>query len=208
MNRLGEFDLQGKTMAVEMRIPPEPEMNVHYNLKVDFSNLFETAINVGSTLAENANAQRVELLMRQALDAVDVPGTVREQSYATCLTVLDAQREDDPANAEYLLSFDIHKYGIKAGSWSSAVKLRVKLTVSLYHMGESAVVWRRDIDVDRQATPAMFGLEATLGNVVTTFALASLSEEDLQNGFDALAQDTALTVARTLQSDLYDARFQ
>ena len=86
--------------------------------------------------------------------------------------------------------------------------MRIKLTVSLYHMGESAVVWRRDIDVERHATASMFGLEPTIGNVVTTLALASLSEEDLQNGFDALAQDTALTVARTLQSDLYDARFK
>ncbi len=207
VNRLGEFDAQGHSLGAQMRIPPQPDMDVHYNLKLDFSNLVGTAINVGSTIAESANAQRVETLMREALDFVDVPGIVREEAWSTCLTVLDAQREEDPGSAEYLLDFDIHKYGIHAGSWTSAVTLRVKLTVSLYHTGENAVVWRRNIDVERPATPSMFGLDATLGNVVTTLALASLEEPALENGFDALARDTALTVARTLQSDLYDARF-
>jgi len=42
---------------------------------------------------------------------------------------------------------------------------------------------------------------------VTTAALASLAEEDLQNGFDQLARETALQVSRTLQNDLYDARY-
>ena len=116
-------------------------------------------------------------------------------------------RGGNPGAAEYLLDFDIHKYGIHAGSWTSAVTLRVKMTVSLYHTGENAVVWRRNIDVERAATGVDVRLDATLGNVVTTLALASLDEPALENGFDALARDTALTVARMLHSDLYDARF-
>ena len=83
----------------------------------------------------------------------------------------------------------------------------MKLTASLYSNGAKTIVWRRDIEVERDATPQMFGLDSTMGNFVTTAALASLSEEDLQNGFDQLARDTALTISRTLQNDLYDARY-
>jgi hypothetical protein len=207
VNRLGEFDVEGKTLAAEMRLPPEPEMDISYHLKVDFSDPIGTAVSVGSNIAKAANAQRVDALMRGALETVDVPGIVREESYAACLTVLGTQREDDPGAADYLLDVNIHRYGIHAGSWNSAVTLRIKLTASLYHNAERAVVWRRDIDVERAATPAMFGLDSTIGTFVTTAALAGLSEEDLQNGFDQLARDTALSVARTLQDDLYNARY-
>lgn len=207
VNRLGEFEVQGRTMAAEMRLPPEPSMDVHYHIMIDFSNPIGTALNVGSNIAKAANADRVDSLMRQALEVVDVAGMVRDESYETCLTVLGAQREDDPGAAEYLLDFDVHKWGVHASSWTSAVTLRMKLTASLLSNVEKAVVWRRDIEVERAATPAMFGLDSTIGNFVTTAALASLSEEDMQNGFDALARDTALTISRALQDDLYDARY-
>jgi len=207
INRLGEFDLQGRTMAAEMRLPPEPRMDVNYQVKIDLSNPIGTALNVGSNIAKAANANRVDSLMRDALQAVDVPGMVRDESYSTSLSVLGAQEEEDPVAADYLLDFDIHKWGIHAGSWTSAVSLRMKLTAILYSNAEKTIVWRRDIEVERDATPEMFGLDSTIGNFVTTAALASLSEEDLQNGFDQLARDTALTISRTLQNDLYDARY-
>lgn len=205
INRLGEFDLQGHTMAVQMRLPPEPNMDVHYY--IDFSSPFMAALSVGGNIAKAANADRVQTLMRQALQVVDVPGMVRDESYTTCLSVLEAKQENDADSAEYLLDFDIHKWGVHASSWTSAVSLRMKLTVNLFSNGEKTIVWRRDIEVDRTATPGMFGLDSTLGSFVTTAALASLSEEDLQNGFDQLARDTALTISRTLQNDLYDARY-
>ncbi|HUI72553.1 MAG TPA: hypothetical protein VL354_18680, partial [Spirochaetia bacterium] len=207
INRLGEFEMQGHTMAVDMRLPPEPEMDVHYHIHLDPSDLIGSAINVGSNMAKAANADRVEALMRQALDVVDVPGMVRDESYSTCLSVLETQQEDDPNNADYLLDFDIHKWGVHASSWTSEVSLRMKLTAYLYQKAEKTIVWRRDIEVERPATAAMFGLPSTIGNFVTSAALASLSEEDLQNGFDQLARDTALAVSRTLQNDLYDARY-
>jgi len=207
INRLGEFDLQGRTMAAEMRLPPEPRMDVNYQVKIDLSNPIGTALNVGSNIAKAANANRVDSLMRDALQVVDVPGMVRDESYSTSLSVLGAQEEEDPVAADYLLDFDIHKWGIHAGSWTSAVSLRMKLTAILYSNAEKTIVWRRDIEVERDATPEMFGLDSTIGNFVTTAALASLSEEDLQNGFDQLARDTALTISRTLQNDLYDARY-
>ena len=174
-------------MAAEMRLPPEPKMDVNYQVKIDFSNPIGTALNVGSNIAKAANANRVDSLMRDALQVVDVPGMVRDESYSTSLTVLGAQEEEDPLAADYLLDFDIHKWGIDAGSWTSAVSLRMKLTAILYSNAEKTIVWRRDIEVERDATPEMFGLDSTIGNFVTTAALASLSEEDLQNGFDQLA---------------------
>lgn len=206
INRLGEFDIQGHTMAVQMRLPPEPKMEVSYTF--DFSNALTAAFSIGSNIAKAANADRVDTLMRQALQVVDVPGMVRDESYSTCLTVLGTEQEEDAGRAEYLLDFDIHKWGVHASSWTTAVSLRMKLTVSLFENSERTIVWRRDIEVKSNATPAMFGLSSTLGNFVTTAALASLSEEDLQNGFDELARQTALEVSRALQNDLYDTRYE
>jgi hypothetical protein len=205
INRLAEFDIQDHTLAVQMRLPPEPEMDVHYNL--DFSSTFAAVLSVGSTIAKAANSDRVERLMRQALQVVDVPEMVRDESYSTCLTVLEAQQEHSIDSADYLLDFDIHKWGIHANSWTSAVSLRMKLTANIFSNSAREVVWRREIEIERKATPGMFGLPLSLGNFVTSAALASLSEEDLQNGFDQLARDTALTISRTLQNDLYDGLY-
>jgi len=207
VNRLGEFEFKGRGMAVQMRLPPEPSMDVNYWVKLDFSNPIGMAFNVGSNIAKAANADRVETLMRQALSVVDVPGMVRDEAYSTCLSVLEAEQEKNADAADYLLDFDIHTWGIHASSWVSAVTLRMKLTVSLYNNAEKVVVWRRGLEVEQPATPVMFGLDQTVGNFVTSAMLGGMSEESLTNGFDQLARDTAQEIARTLQDDLFDARY-
>jgi hypothetical protein len=207
VNRLGEFDVQDRSLAAEMRLPPPPEMDVHYHVNVDFSNPIGMAISFGTNIAKAANAERVDALMREALMAVDVPSIVRDEAYNACLSVLGAVQEESARDADYVLDLEIHRYGVHAGSWAAAVTLRVRMTARLLRNESGEVVWRRDIEVDRHATPVMFGLDSDLGNVVTAGALASLSEEDLEYGFAELARDTALTVARTLQDDLYSARF-
>ena len=207
VNRLGEFDVQGKSLAAEMRLPPPPEMDVHYRVNVDFSDPIGMAITFGTNIAKAANADRVDALMREALMAVDVPSIVRDEAYSASLSVLDAIQEDNPRNADYVLNLDIHRYGVHAGSWATAVTLRIRMTARLLSNETGEVVWRRDLEVDRHATPVMFGLDPNIGNVVTAGELASLSEEGLELGFAELARDTALTVARTLQDDLYSARF-
>ena len=207
INRLGEYDLQGKSLASEMRLPPQPEMDVHYNVDFDFKNPLGMAINFGTNIAKAANAEKADPLMRDALLAVDVPTIVRDEAYSSSLSVLGAFQEDDMDQADYLLDLEIERYGIHAGSWSSAVTLRIKLTARIYRSEGREVIWRRDLEVDRHATPAMFGLPASIGNIVSASALAGLSEQDLEYGFSELAHDAALTVARTLQDDLYSARF-
>ena len=165
------------------------------------------AISFGTNIAKAANAERVDALMREALMAVDVPSIVRDEAYNASLSVLGAVQEESARDADYVLDLEIHRYGVHAGSWAAAVTLRVRMTARLLRNESGEVIWRRDIEVDRHATPVMFGLDSDLGNVVTAGALASLSEEDLEYGFAELARDTALTVARTLQDDLYSARF-
>ncbi|HVO40239.1 MAG TPA: hypothetical protein VMV03_14510 [Spirochaetia bacterium] len=207
VNRLGEFEIQGKSLAAEMRLPPPPEMDVHYRVDMDFHNPIGMAINFGTNFAKAANAERVDSLMREALLAVDVPSVVRDEAFSSSLSVLGAFQEDDPGQADYVLDLEIHRYGVRAGSWSSAVTLRVDMTARILGNAGRDVIWRRDLDVDRQATPAMFGLDANIGNIVSAASLASLSEQDLEYGFSELAHDAALTIARTLQDDLYSARF-
>lgn len=207
INRLGEFDIQGKTLAAEMRIPPPPEMDVHYRFDMDMKNPLSMAIGFGTTIAKAANAGRVDALMREALTAVDVPTIVHDEAYASSLSVLGAYQEDEPQQADYILDLQIHKYGVHAGSWAAAVTLRVRLTARLLANETGEVIWRRDIEVDRRATPVMFGLDPNLSNIVTAGELASFSEPDLEYGFSELARDAALTIARTLQDDLYTARF-
>ena len=89
----------------------------------------------------------------------------------------------------------------------STVALRIRLTVSLYDTRGRGLVWRRELSVHDDASPAMFGLGPVVGNMVTASALSELSVDELTDGFTALGHSTARSVARLLREDLISARY-
>jgi len=207
VNKFDSYRVEGTTVAVSMRKPPSPTLDVSYNVTIDLDNPVLTAISVGTNVAKANEAAKIEPIMREALSTVDVPEIVLREAYSACLSALDAYDETRKFDADYLLDLDIRQYGIDANSPNGAVALSVRLTARLFHNASGELVWRRDFSERKEASPVMFGVGDIVGTIMSAASLASLSDQDLAKGFEQLAEDTARSIARTLEGDLYRARF-
>jgi hypothetical protein len=207
VNKLDEYRVEDATMAVDMRVPPAPTFKIGYWVTLDSDHPVRTVLSIGTTIAKASEASEAEARMRQALASVDVPGILLAEASSACTTALDARREPQKQGADYLLDLDIHDYGIEADSPWQGVSLNLKLTASLFHNESGDLVWRRSIAMHQNASPAMFGFGSIVGNIVTAAALSELSTEQLEEGFQRLAVESARSLARTMEDDLYEARY-
>ncbi|HET6485596.1 MAG TPA: hypothetical protein VFH83_04205 [Spirochaetia bacterium] len=201
-SRLQAYHLYGSALSAQLLVPPEPTMDVHYNVTLDANNPVGSVLSVGSNLAKASQATKAEQAMREALTSVDVPGIVLEEAYSTCVSALQAQRHDAVDGSDFRLVVDIRQYGIQARSMSGAVTLHMALTASIVHVMSGDLVWRRGITINDAANPQMFGLGDIVGNMVTASALSEMTPEQLAVGFKNLAMEAGRSVARSLDRDL------
>jgi hypothetical protein len=207
VNRLDRYDIAGSRLAVDMRTPPEPRLDVDYSVTMDSNSVVISALSVMSNLAKANQAHRAREVMREALMDVDVPGIIRTESFAACAASLGAEQVSIKGQADYVLALHMDEWGIDARSPFSAVSLRIRLVASLYPAAGGELAWRREVTVDQPADPDMFGIGNILGNMVTATVLYNMTEEDLARGFKELASRTAKHVALVLERDLDRARF-
>jgi hypothetical protein len=207
VNNLDQYRFDGARVAADLRVPPEPEVRVSYSVDIDKENPVATAMSVGTSIAKAAEAQKAEKKMRNALRDVDVPRIVLDESFARSLDALDAEPATEKRYADYVLDIEIEEYGINAGSPGGAVSLSMTIVARMYHRKGGELVWRRRVDQDQPASPFMFGMDHIVGNVLTAGVLANLSEEQMAIGFERLALESARSVARRLEDDLYKALY-
>jgi ABC-type uncharacterized transport system auxiliary subunit len=207
VNRLNRYDFEGASLAADMQTPPEPRVDVHYDVTLNERMPIYSALSVMTNLAKAGQAEKASQAMRAALASVDVPDILFHESYAACAAALDAEQEHQRMRADYVLKLSIHDWGIRAHSFGSAVSLHIRLTAGLYRTAGGELIWRRDLTVNDPASPAMFGLGQIVGNMVTATVLSEMSAEDLARGFTDLARRSARSVARQLEKDLSSARY-
>jgi hypothetical protein len=207
-NRLGDYDFNGAPLASDLRNPPQPTIDVHYRVIVDAHDPVGTVLSVGTSYGKAQEAAKAEERMRDALASVDVPGIVLERASAACAAALGARQVESRSDADFLLDLEILNYGLHAGSRGGAVSLRINVTARLHSLRDGELVWRRDLRLDRQMNPALFGGSSIVGNVVSAAVLANLTTEQMAAGFRTLAEDTASYVGRTLEDDFMAARSQ
>lgn len=208
VNHLERYKFDGATLAADMRLPPEPKLDVHYHVYINSHNPIGTALSIGTNFAKASSAGEAEQKMQQALKAVDVPVIILKETFFGCATALDAKLVDSKRDADFLLDLEINEYGVDANSPGGGVRMQISITARIYDNHRNELAWRRRINRSESANPDMFGLGGTIGNVMTASALANLSEAQLEKGFRSLAEQTARTVARRLEDDLYSVRYR
>lgn len=207
VNKLATSDFDGATLAADMQSPPEPRLDIRYDVTLDRNNPIYSAFSVMTNIAKAGQAQKAESAMREALSSVDVPDVILEEAYAACASTLQTQLEERKLRADYLLLLEIHEWGIEASSPGSPVMLHIRLTANLYRTFGGELVWRRDLIVDDPASSDMFPIEGIVGDMVTATVLSSMTAEELAYGFTELARRSARSVSRLLERDLYSARY-
>jgi len=206
-NRLGDYEFRGATLSTEMRTPPEPRLDIDYNVNIDTGNAVLSGLSVLTNLAKANQASKAAGAMRDALLFVDVPEIVRQETAHSCSSVLETMENDSPFSSDFRLVLDIHDWGIDARSYGSSASLHMHLTASLYHTASSELLWSRTVTVDQAATPSMFGLGQIVGDMVTAGALAQMTPSDLASGFKELARESARSLVRRLERDLDASRY-
>jgi hypothetical protein len=207
VNRLADYDFRGATLSTEMRTPPEPRLDIGYNVSIDPGNVVMSSLSVLTNLAKANQANKAEASMQEALRRVDVPEIVRQETARACASALEAVPNETPFSSDFRLQLDIHEWGINAGNPGASASLHLRLTASLYRTMSDELLWTRTITVDQSATPAMFGLGQIIGDMVTASALAEMTPSDLAVGFAELARESARSMVRRLERDLDAARY-
>jgi ABC-type uncharacterized transport system auxiliary subunit len=206
VNRLETHDFQGASLAAHMRTPPEPQMDIRYDVTLDSHNPIYSALSVMTNLAKAAQAEKARNTMREALLSVDLPGIIRDESFSACAFALGTEQVDRTAQSDYLLDMEIRDWGIEASSPTSAVMLRVRLTASLYKTEGRELLWQREVRVRNPASAGMFGVGQVIGNMVTATVLSNMTADELAQGFTELGRESARTVVRQLERDMDRAR--
>lgn len=206
INRLDRIRFDEPALASVLEPPPPPSLDSWYDLSINTRDPVGTVLRVGSSIVLAAEAQKAAERMREALERVDVPAVVLEESAVRCARALGGERIDEPRNADLVLSLEIEEYGIDAPSWASAVALELHATVRLYERGSRELLWRRGFSVTQRASPEVFGLPSAAERIFTAAMLASLSTEEMARGFEHLAHTTARSIGDRLERDLWDAR--
>jgi hypothetical protein len=203
INRLDRYEIEGATLATDMRQPPQPRLGIDYQVHIDSKNPIVTALSVGTNILKASEAEKAEASMLRALDSVDVPAIVLSETGRAAARALNADLVERSQRPELLLDLEIREYGIQAPSWGSAVTLHMSIIATLYHTKSRDTIWRRAVTVDDPASPQMFGMHQVVGDVITAGVLSSLTVEQLEEGFRTLAGESARSVSRRLERDFY-----
>lgn len=207
MNRLDAYELYGASLSAEMRTPPAPRFDVRYDVTLDRRRPVYSVLSVMTNLSKASQAEKADRAMREALDTIDVPAIVLEESLSRCADALGASQAGTRAGSDFILRLDILNWGIAADWPGSSVRLHMTLTASLVRTLGREVVWQRSLSVDQPATPAMFGLDSIIGTMVTATALSEMTADDLADGFREMALESAREMARRLERDLDASRY-
>lgn len=206
INNLSEYNLRDKNIALEMRTPPDPVVDVSYSMHFDKNNQFESIIRIGTNLIKAGEAEAARGKLLRALYYTDIPGIMSERILSEVAYTLDAWVTDSRRDADVILELDIVEYGINAGSSSGSVELFIRIEACLYHRAYNEIIWRRRISVQESVSPGFFGFNDIAGNAITISNLMALTEEQLTAGFERMAREISRETARKLQRDLRKAR--
>jgi hypothetical protein len=208
VNKFNDFNVQNTTMAFDLKTPPAATFKINYKVTLDSHNPVGSALSIGTSIVKANEAANAEDRMRQALGSVNVPEILLQEAEGACTAALDVQVDPEIQSADFQLALDIHEYGLEADSPWQGVRLNLRVTASLYHNQSRELVWRRVFSVHQSASPQMFGVPSPVGDIMTAAALSELSTEDLSRGFNALAVDTARSIAHRMEDDFYKAHFR
>ena len=191
-----------------MRTPPEPEIDGNYNVRIDTGNPVLTFASVAANLAKANQIAKDEQKMFAALRQIDVPQLVWEETFERCVRSLASEQVSSVGNSDYIFDLEIRHYGLDADSTNAAVMIEITTTARLYATADRRLIWQRNVSVRDPLSPEVFGAGSVVDTVITTAALAKLTEDQLARGFGEAARRVSYQIARELEDDIYAAVFQ
>ena len=204
--KLAEYDFAGAPMAVDARVSPDAQIDASYSVVIDADDPVRTAFSIGSSLAKAGQVREAERKLAVAMRETDIRAIVQDELSEYVEVSLGARVVEDRSRAEFQLLINVESYGIDASGPGAGLEFEMSAEARLVDLRGGDRVWRTRESVSREASPSMFGIPGSAGNVLSAVMLSELTEEEIARGLDRLARDAAWEIGEKLERDIYRAR--
>jgi hypothetical protein len=204
MNQLRGREFRDRTAAAVVSAPPGAELSNEGWTDVDFHNPIQAVIGIGTAVAREVQASKTRARLDSAMQRVDIPEVVRTETLERGSRTLRYRPVEDGRDADYRFDIEIRKYGIESSSWSTGVRFRLDIRITLRDCATGKEMWRRCFDEKRAVSGDYFGLPDAANNVITLMALSSLTTDRIADGLENLAVAVSDEIVRKLQDDFSD----
>jgi hypothetical protein len=207
-NYLGQYDFQGRSLAVVSDYPPYPEVLTGPYLPEHSGDPLQAIVKAGSRLAKEIEARRIRARLDSASAAFNVGERVEEDVARRAARYLRARLVDQEESADFVLEVRVRSYGIDAKDRNAATYFYVAAEVLLIDGQDGRLIWKTAVRERDPLTPAIFGgrRQSITRNVVTAAVLSSLSVDDLVRALETLADYSADHLTRRLLNAQDDSR--
>ena len=211
-HRLDEVDLDGRRIAVTAAIPPAPRVQVGSPAESGINpyDPIGTAVRVTTSRQKRREVRRAQARLDSVVANVDVADRIARQTLARVARALEVAPAARPEVSDFVLDLRVEDYALVADSFEGAVYFVLLGEVRLLDAASGALLWDGELAerevLDRSRFGSLFGLPASVGNVVTGEALSELSARDMAAGLSRLADFVADQIAGRLTDDYLDSR--
>ena len=211
-HRLDEVALERARVAVTAAIPPAPRVQAGSPAESGINpyDPIGTAVRVGTAVRKRREIRSAQARLDSLVARVDVADRVARQTLAGAARVLAFAPASRPEAADYTLDLRIADYALVADSFEGAVYFVLLGEVRLLDARTGALLWDAELAerevLDRSTFGALFGLPASVGNVVTGRAVAQLGTDDMAAGLGRLADFAAERIVDRLATDYARSR--
>ncbi len=200
-HRLGDADFSGGTLTVDTWTPGSP---VVLTSGVDHDSegtLAEVLLETGSDVARELEARRANERLREASARFDLADRLSERLSTRAQRSLGTRPAPSPAEADFVMELDVHRYGIRANDRSASVFLEA----DVFLLDSRGVeLWRRSVNAWDRLTPHVDG--GIGSGAVTAATLSRVTVDELERALGRAADAAANRIDRDLRDDLRDVR--
>ena len=212
--KLTPYTFNDKTVAATVTSTPWGNVttNSYFTISTDSKkssseNLFNTLVNIGSTVVNTIEAGKTQAKLDSAMKDVNVAEIIKTQTLQQGSDILHYNPIDDTRSADFLFSLTINSYGIGANSWASSVNFNMDVTFKIYDNHTSTLIWKTDVSESRPISSSFFLTGSTaVGNVLTAVQLSQLTQDQMRTGFTHMAEFAANKLVEKLQKDYAKSR--
>jgi hypothetical protein len=203
---LADHTFEDEPLRLVVRVAPDARVEADYFVTINPDDPVGTILSIGSSVAKASQVERAQQKMDLVLDELDVGQILEDEVGGYFAEVMEMRLAESRAQASYYLRVDVTEYGIEASGPGSSVEFVLRGSAELFDTAGGDRLWRERFSRSVQVSPAIFGIPAAAGNVVSAAMLSELTEDEIAVGIERVTRDAAWEIGEEFEDDLYRAR--
>lgn len=202
-HHLADYDFADRTLAVVYFSEPIPELWTG-DLDLEGDSPLEMVVNAGGRVAREVEGRRARARLDSAASRIDLAARMADRTRSRASRYLGTRPVESEGEADYVMEVDVRRMGLDASG--SAAYLFVRGEAILLDARTGREIWDADINGRDRLTPAVWGSEDVLGDIVTVGTLGTVSVDEFERLLASLTDFVADRISRELRGDLRGVR--